>query len=246
MNTYTTAKIAAIIGIHPNTVRLYEKLELIPKPERKQNGYRVFTDFHIKQFQLARTAFQIEILQNGLRKKVIEIIKVSAKGDFDKAIILTKNYLNQLLQERNNAMEAIKITEQILYGKKEKNTYFLNRKEVSKYLDISIDTLRNWERNNLLTVDRKQKGYYVYTNKDIQILKIIRSLRCANYSLEAILRMLQQLSQNPKIDIKKALNTPKPNTDIISVGDKLIISLLEAEKSAKEIINMLNEMKIKF
>ena len=28
MNTYKTAEIAKIIGIHPNTVRLYEKLEL--------------------------------------------------------------------------------------------------------------------------------------------------------------------------------------------------------------------------
>lgn len=34
MTTYTTAEVAAIIGIHPNTVRLYEKLNLIPKPER--------------------------------------------------------------------------------------------------------------------------------------------------------------------------------------------------------------------
>ena len=70
MNTYKTAEIAKMIGIHPNTVRLYEKLELIPKPERLSNGYRVFTDFHIEQFKLARLAFQIEVLQNGLRKKI--------------------------------------------------------------------------------------------------------------------------------------------------------------------------------
>lgn len=71
MNTYKTAEIAAIIGIHPNTVRLYEELQLIPKPERESNGCRVFTDFHIEQFRLARLAFQIEVLQNGLLKKMI-------------------------------------------------------------------------------------------------------------------------------------------------------------------------------
>ena len=54
MNTYKTAEIAKIIGIHPNTVRLYKKLELIPKPERLANGYRVFTDFHIEQFRIVR------------------------------------------------------------------------------------------------------------------------------------------------------------------------------------------------
>ena len=47
MSTYKTAEVAAIIGIHPNTVRLYEKLKLIPKPERLSNGYRVFTEFRI-------------------------------------------------------------------------------------------------------------------------------------------------------------------------------------------------------
>lgn len=69
MKTYKTAEVAAKIGIHPNTVRLYEKLELIPKPERLPNGYRIFTDFHIEQCRLVRIGFKVEVLQNGLRKK---------------------------------------------------------------------------------------------------------------------------------------------------------------------------------
>lgn len=80
------------------------------------------------------------------------------------------------------------------------NIYYFKRKEVSEYLNISMDTLRNWEMNGLFSVKRKQNGYRVYTDEDIQRLKIIRSLRCANYSLDAILRMLCQLSNNPKVD----------------------------------------------
>lgn len=90
MKTHKTAEVAEIIGIHPNTVRLYEKLKLIPKPERLPNGYRVFTEFHIKQCKLIRLAFQVEILQNGLRKKIAQMIMVSATGDFVTAIALTK------------------------------------------------------------------------------------------------------------------------------------------------------------
>ena len=243
MNTYKTAEIAKMIGIHPNTVRLYEKLELIPKPERLSNGYRVFTDFHIEQFKLARLAFQIEVLQNGLRKKIVLMIKTSATKDFDTALSLTKEYLSQIRQERANAEEAIKIVKQILSGATEENTHFLKRKEVSNYLDISMDTLRNWEMNGLLTVKRKENGYRVYTDEDIKRLKIIRSLRCAKYSLEAILRMLRQLSKNPDIDIKAALNTPRQSEDIISVCDQLIISLTAAERNAKKIMGMLQEMK---
>ena len=99
MNTYTTSEVAKIIGIHPNTVRLYEEWGLIPKAERKANGYRVFTDFHIEQFRLARTAFQIEVLQNGLRKKIVETVKVSAKKDFDQALVLANEYLSQIQKE---------------------------------------------------------------------------------------------------------------------------------------------------
>lgn len=253
MNTYKTAEIAAIIGIHPNTVRLYEDWELIPKPKRQPNGYRIFTDLHIDQFRLARLAFQIEVLQNGLRKKIVNMIKVSAAGDFDTAIILTQEYLTQVRQERVNAEEAIEIVKEILADNIEakitsieENITSLKRKEVSKYLNISMDTLRNWEMNGLLTVKRKQNGYRIYTNEDIRRLKVIRSLRCANYSLEAILRMLKKISENPNADIKKALNTPKKDEDIITACDRLITSLLTAEEDAKKMICHLKKMKQKY
>ena len=246
MTTYKTAEVAAIIGIHPNTVRLYEKLKLIPKPERLPNGYRIFTEFHIKQCKLIRLAFQVEVLQNGLRKNIAQMLTISAAGDFDTAITLTKNYLGQIGRERRNAEEAIEIVKQILSGNIEKNSQYQKRKEVSELLDISMDTLRNWEMNGLLTVRRKDNGYRVYTDKDIQRLKIIRTLRCANYSLEAILRLLQQLSQNPDADIRATLNTPKQTDDIISVCDRLIVSLSVAEKNAIAILDMLYDMKIEF
>ena len=218
MATYKTAEVAAMIGVHPNTVRLYEKMKLIPKPERLSNGYRVFTDFHIWQCKLIRLAFQVEVLQNGLRKKIVRMVTVSAAGEFDTAIILTEEYLKQLRQERRNAEEAIKIVKQLLSGGAQENSHNLKRKDVSNLLDISMDTLRNWEMNGLLTVKRKNNGYRVYTDEDIQRLKIIRV----------------------------ALNTPKQTEDIISVCDRLIISLSDAETNAKFLLEMLQEMKILF
>ena len=246
MNTYTTSDVAKIIGIHSNTVRLYEEWGLLPPVERKPNGYRIFTDFHIEQLRLARLAFQIEVLQNKKKKKIVLMVKTAATKDFDAALSLTEEYRKQLRQERANAEEAICIAKQLLRGVTEENSHFLKRKEVSDYLDISMDTLRNWEMNGLLAVKRKQNGYRVYTDEDIKQLKIIRSLRCAGYSLEAILRMLQQLSKNPSTDIRKALNTPKTDAEIITVCDKLIVSLQNAEKNAENMIEMLEDMKIRF
>lgn len=243
MNTYKTSQVAAVIGIHPNTVRLYEEWGIIPRPKRKENGYRVFTDFHIEQIRLARTAFQIEILQSGLRKKIFQMVKLSAAGKFDEAFSLTQAYLSGLRQERDNAEDAICIVKQIISGENQENRAFMKRKEVSEYLGVSMDTLRNWEMNGLLAVQRKENGYRIYTEDDIKRLKIIRALRCANYSLEAILRMLQQLSKNPNVDIKTVLNTPRPSDDIISACDQLIRSLSAAEKNAGILMEMLQKMK---
>lgn len=245
-NTYTTNQVAKIIGIHPNTVRMYEDIGFISKPIRKKNGYRVFTELHLEQFKLARTAFQIEVLQNGLRKKAVSIVKLSALCEFDKAIKLTEQYIYSVGIEICNANEAVKIVKELLRGANLENRYALKRKEISEILGISMDTLRNWEMNGLLKVKRKENGYRVYTDYDIRKLKIIRSLKCANYSLSAILRMINALDRNSKADIIAVLNTPDYNEEIVSACDRLIVSLGSAKENAIAIKSMLYEMKNKY
>ena len=245
MKTYTTSEVAKMAGVHPNTVRLYERLRLIPTPERLPNGYRVFCDYHIEQCRLIRLAFRVEVTQNGLRKKIIKMLEASAAGDFDAAALLINDYIAGLIKERSMAEEAVEIVRQLLSGEPICGRS-LRRRKVSDMLGISMDTLRNWEMNGLLTVKRRENGYRVYTDDDIRRLKIIRALRCANYSLEAILRLTEQLSDNPDADIRAALNTPRESDEIISVCDRLIASLSEAEKNARIIADALENMKLKF
>lgn len=278
MDTYRTADVARIIGIHVNTVRLYEKCGLIPKPERKENGYRVFTDLHLEQFRLARAALQVEVLQNGLRKQAVRIVKVAAAGDYCRAAELTRQYLAQVDRETEHAEEAIRITKEILSEKKlsgadffgdifpgagkscrdtkkncrnpekacrrPKKTY--TRKEAAGILQVTIDTLRNWELNGLFTAKRRENGYRIYTEEDMQRLKIIRSLRCANYSLSAILRMLHGLSADPEADIRQVIDTPGEDDDIITACDKLLTSLGEARRNACYVAAQIEKMKSTF
>lgn len=248
-NKYKTAEVAKIIGVHPNTVRLYEKYQLIPKPERLDNGYRVFTDLHIEQFKLARAALKVEVLQNGLRKKAVDIIKISATKNFDAAIRLTESYLTQIKAEQQNAEEAIEIVKSLLFGShptEEPGHLFFTRKQAAEYLQITMDTLRNWELNGLIAVKRRQNGYRLYTDDDIMRLKVIRSLRCANYSLAAILRMLAAISHDPNVNIREVIDTPEHDDDIISVCDKLLTSLREAEDNALMVMAQLKKMKKQF
>lgn len=69
-----------------------------------------------EQFKLARTAFKVEVLQSRLRKKIVNIIKLSAKGEFQKAVACIGDYIEQVRIEQKNAEEAIQITKNLLYG----------------------------------------------------------------------------------------------------------------------------------
>ena len=196
MKQYNTSTIAKEFNIHPNTVRFYEEIGFLPQIPRKENGYRLYNQIHYEQLKLIRIGLKSELLQNGLRKQVIGIIKVSANGEYDRALELEKEHLESISKEEKNAEEAIKIVENNILKENTENIKTYSRKQVADYLGLTIDTLRNWELNGLLTVKRKENGYRVYNDEDIKRLKIISSLRCANYSLSAILRLLKQLDEN--------------------------------------------------
>ena len=116
--------------------------------------------------------------------------------------------------------------------------------EVAEMMGIHPNTVRFYEEWGLITKPAREiNGYRVYTDEDIRKLKIIRVLRCANYSLEAIRRMMQQLAENPQVDIREILDTPGQNDDIISACDRLLLSLSKAEINAGKIITILKQIK---
>lgn len=230
---YSTSQIAALFELHPNTIRLYEELNFISKPERKQNNYRVFTDEHLKQIEIIRIALNAEVLQNELRKQAIKIIQSVADRDLEKALRFVEHYIKNIEREIQFSTEAVLVVKSII-----SNTILIRkkvlftRKQAADNLHITIDTLRNWELNGLIEIKRKQNGYRAYDETDMQILTIIRELRTANYSLSAILRMLNALRRNHDIDVEKVLNTPENGEFIISVCDKLKSSLNSVKSDA--------------
>lgn len=237
INAYSTGQVAKITGIHPNTVRLYEEWGLIHKPERKANGYRVFNDIHIMQIELLKKALQITVMQAGLRTLMIEAVKLSALYRFDEAIAMVNRYILIAQQEIARAKEAAGICELLYRRQPEAGGVRYKRAQAAKEAGVTIDTLRNWEMNGLLTAKRMQNGYRVYDANDINRLKVIRSLRCANYSLSAILRMLKKYEAGMDSgDVLDVLNTPDDSEDIVSVCDRLTASLDKAIQNAREVI----------
>lgn len=241
MKYYKTAQIAEIIGVHPNTIRFYEDMKLLPVIPRAENGYRIFNDRHIKQLKLLRTAFRAEIISDRLRQEVYQIVKTAAMDDTYGAYQSTQRYLEHLREEKSRAEEAIQITLDILEdnGKSQESVLYNGRPEAAEILGITIDVLRDWERNGLLQVPRAKGGRTEYGMKEMNRLKIIRTLRNAHYSMMSILRMLNRLDQGDT-NVREVINTPGDEEDIVCAADRYITALNLAEQDALEMLEMLD------
>ena len=243
MATYRTSEIAKQTGLHPNTIRLYEEIGFLTKPVRLPNGYRVYTQLHLEQVRLIRLALRAEVQQNGLRECVIGIIRLCAAGRWSKATKETKQYLLRIDREITFAKGAILSVETILSSAPSDNRTFLKRSEAAQSLGVTVDTLRNWERNTLVTGARMQNGFRMYSPQDMERLLIIRTLRSANYSLCAILRLMQKLSFSRNVPVGEALNTPDESEEIVSVCDHLLTALLSAREDAQQMFGSIKRMR---
>lgn len=241
MNTYSTIEIAKILNIHPNTIRLYEDISFITKPERKENNYRLYSDIHVVEGKIIKCLLKNELLQKGIRRMGIEVIRSCAKLDFDTSIKKIAEYKLLLIKERNQAVSAINYVERFRNNLDHKVneiddvTYL--RSEAAEKLNITVDTLRNWELNGLITVKRKKNSYRYYNNEDMEILNLIKILRDSDYSIASILRLLSNLNKN---ETAYDLLNKSSNDDIITACDNLVISLdsaLELEVIAEKYIN---------
>lgn len=239
--TFTTKEIADIVNVHPNTVRLYEEWGYISRVNRRKNGYRVFTSKHLYQMKLARIAlpgpYPIDV------KIVQELVKEFAKGEYEKALSLAKNYLEGVDMETIRAKAALEILDKWFEkkpGDKEK-IVFKTRKKASNELGVSVDALRTWERNDLFSINKDCKGRMVFTEWDIEKIMIIRLLRNCGYSIASLFRVFsneENLYQKPS----EVLSLPDDNSDIYYVTDQFLKYLKDHRKRAEKVIALVSEV----
>jgi DNA-binding transcriptional MerR regulator len=237
MRVYSTSEIAGIMGIHTNTVMLYEKWGYIAPVERKKNGYRIYTETHLEQVKLVRMALRSELIKCYMKFEVKNIIRSAAQGDLRKALELSKDYLTHIQNEKINEFKVMKVIQEILKSDSlvEKNI-LLNRNGASKLLGVSINLIINWERYGLIEVPRRKNGYRVYGEDEIKQLRVIKALRQENYSTQCIFRMLKKLKTKSKVN-NIFLSEETENSDGF-----LLSSLYETESNTKELIGYIGEL----
>ena len=237
-----TSDIAKAVGVHPNTVRLYEEWGFLQPVPRSPSGYRRFTEAHLEQMRLARLAMHGPWPGSNIRKSALALVRKSASGDLGGALELAYHHLALVQAERARAEAAAGLLDRWAQGAATDTTAKpLQIREAAKLLEVTTDQLRNWERNGLIDVPRDPRnGYRLYSAAEIGRLRVIRMLLRAGYSMMAILRMLLQLDRGA--DPRQALDTPHPDEDIYTAADRWLSSLAEQEQRALNIITQLERM----
>ncbi|HJT55825.1 MAG TPA: MerR family transcriptional regulator [Ktedonobacteraceae bacterium] len=244
MKYLRTSDLARAVGIHPNTVRRYVERGILPPVEYSPSGYRRFTQQHLDCLRLARQVYCNQYPGKGIYQSGVRIIQAAVSGELGGALELAYRHLALVQSERRQAEIAADLLERWAFGVPAGSTTLsLQIGQVADLLGVSIDILRNWDRNRLIDVPRDPaNGYRRYGEQEISRLRVIRMLSRSGYSLSAILRMLLQLDQGETTDLRRALDTPRPDEDVYLASDRWLSTLADQEQRAHTIIALLKEM----
>ncbi|KAB1436009.1 MerR family transcriptional regulator [Candidatus Galacturonibacter soehngenii] len=246
MEKYTSSELANLYQIHPNTIRLYERLGYITPSKRSANNYRVFTKLHVLQVKICRCIFGYPFTNKTIRNAGNEVMWASSKQDFRTGKQNAKQYIQIIEQELDIATK----TTSLLYGwaneVKPKQFLaggdYLSRKEVAAYFNTTVESVRNWERNRLIySVREGEKGERLYSSSDFNRISIIYMLIQAGFSIASIQRSLVTYENGYKNEIITALNHPKYE-ELTSVGDRWIYELTRLKQAAKAIPSIFEEL----
>jgi DNA-binding transcriptional MerR regulator len=245
MKYLRTSDLARAVGIHTNTVRRYVEWGLLPPVERSPSGYRLFTREHLDCLRVARLVLSGDYYPGrSIRHSGGKVIQRMAAGDPGGALEVAYQHLALVQAEHAQANAAAELLERWAQGTSADATgQALQIGAAAKYLGVTQDILRNWERNGLIQVPRQPgNGYRLYTSREISRLRVIRMLSRAGYSLMAILRMLLQLDGGVSSNLRKALDTPRPDEDVYMASDRWLSTLAVEEERARRLIALVEEI----
>ncbi|MGE5483661.1 MAG: MerR family transcriptional regulator [Ignavibacteriales bacterium] len=244
MKALRTSDVARAVGVHPNTVRLYESMGFLPAVPRGPNGYRLFSEFHLDQVRLVWIATRCTWLGGDIRRTALAVISLSRSGRLALALRKARDLLVLVREEVARAEEAAEFLERWATQPAHTGTAVsLRIGEVAKLVGATRDMLRGWERDGLIRVPRDpDNGYREYGSAEIDRLRVIRMLRQARYSTMSILRIMLRLDRGQKGDLRSVLDTPPPEEDVYYAADRWLSALADLEAKARDLVALTESM----
>jgi DNA-binding transcriptional MerR regulator len=238
-----TSDLAQAVGVHPNTVRLYEEWGLLPPVERSAVGYRLFTQRHLDCLRLARLIYAADYPGTELRASGREIIRCAVIDDWAGAREMALAHLASVQAELEQANTAADVLEHWAQSTADDDgEEALAIGEASQLVGASLDAIRNWERDGLITVPRNaSNGYRRFGKRDIERLRIIRMLSHSGYSHMAMLRMFRELDEGRISDLREALDVQREDEDIMTAADHWLTTLAGQERLSHQVVHLIDE-----
>ncbi|MGM7721518.1 MerR family transcriptional regulator [Metabacillus sp. Hm71] len=192
---YKPIEIAKRLNISTSALRHYESWGIVPKAERRENGYRIYTEEHAAYFDCIRA------MNAGFGMKLVrEIMPMIQKRNITEALWKVSEIHSQLYEDKMKAEQALKILEQdrideVVKPMPKKNWYSI--REAAEAIGVAKSTLRHWEKEGLIEPERDpENGYRKYTINDVRKLLVIRTLQNAVYSLDVVRDVLAELDKH--------------------------------------------------
>ncbi|MBA3869040.1 MAG: MerR family transcriptional regulator [Anaerolineae bacterium] len=238
-----TTDLARELGVHVNTIRLYEAWGFLPPIPRGSNGYRQYTKRHLEQARLTHMAARWPYLVND-KALLGELVRRAASDDLGMAMELAYQYLAHVRVERTLAEAAVEFLERWAAGHlMDSSRPTMHIQRAATHLNVTVDMLRNWERNGLISVPRDpDNGYRLYGTTEFGRLRVIRTLVQSGYSLMAVLQMMRQFDTGKTDNLRDALYVARADSadeHIEVVADRWLASLVELEQRAQATIRQI-------
>jgi DNA-binding transcriptional MerR regulator len=188
-------EIAKKLGISTSALRHYESWGIVPKAERKENGYRFYSEEHVAYFECIRA------MNSGFGMKLVrEIMPLIQKKQITDALWKVSEVQAQLYKDKMKAEQALSILEKdsmdaVVNPTANKKWYSIS--EAAEVIGAASSTLRHWEKEGLIEPERDmESGYRKYTKSDLRKLLVIRTLQNAVYSLEVVREVLAEMDKH--------------------------------------------------
>lgn len=185
MALYSTSQLARLAGVHPNTVRLYEQWGFISPVPRTPAGYRRFCGRHLLELRFARLALPGPY---PARKDLLPAaVRAYCRQDYGEARLLTAAYDAAVAQEQQHAREALAVLDRWHQGHRLQGAPVRGgRRQMAQRCHVTVDALRTWERNGILTPAQTAGGRMAYTAEDVDTILVVRLLRRRGFSLASL------------------------------------------------------------
>ncbi|MEQ2528384.1 MerR family transcriptional regulator [Bacillaceae bacterium CLA-AA-H227] len=217
-------EIAKKLNISTSALRHYESWGIVPKVERAENGYRIYTKEHETYFQCIRA------LNAGFGMDLVrEVMPLILHGQYMDALWLINEAQVKLHAEKETIKRTVEMLDlkdlQDIPSYLNKTTFSIG--EVAKEANVSTSSIRHLEKEGLIQPERhKESGFRLYSPADIRRVLIIRTVQRVAYSLDIVREVLSELERNNIEQAKEIALSSLQYTDYMLVEQIRGISYL--------------------